>query len=146
MPIAQFNIAQFARPHGDAANAPFFAAIGKVNAMAEAADGFVWRLVNDADDRTAADLARNDPDLVINLTVWRDVPALERFVYRQADHRAVLARRADWFVPLAPSMVLWPVAAGVVPSVGEGMDRLAHLAAHGPGQTAFTFAWYKANK
>jgi hypothetical protein len=146
MPVAQINIARFSRAHDDPANAAFFAALARVNAMAEAADGFVWRLVNDADDAMAAALAVSDPDLAINLSVWRDVAALETFVYRQADHRAVLARRRDWFGPTEPYLALWPVAAGHVPSVDEGFAKLAQIAAHGPGKAAFTFAWYKQNR
>jgi hypothetical protein len=40
-------------------------------------------------------------------------------------------------------MVLWPIDDGVLPDVAQAMARLAMLAEQGPGQAAFTFAWYR---
>jgi len=146
MAIAQINIARFARPKDDPANADFHAALDHVNAQAEAADGFVWRLVGEGNNATDVVVEEDDPDLIVNISVWRDVAALEAFAYRQADHRALLARRREWFAPIEPSLALWPVPDGHRPDVAEGMAKLAELAAHGPGKAVFTFAWYKQNR
>lgn len=146
MPIAQINIARFHGSKDDPANAAFFAAIDHVNAQAEQADGFIWRLVGDGDNATDIEVVRGDPDLIVNMSVWRDVAALEAFAYRHADHRAVLARRKEWFQSLEPSLVLWEVAEGHEPTVVEGMAKLAELAARGPGKDAFTFGWYRDHK
>ena len=78
--------------------------------------------------------------------MWRDVPALEAFAYRQADHRAMLARRAEWFAPMEPALALWEVAEGHIPSVAEAMVKLAQLAREGPSDAVFTFKWWRANR
>lgn len=146
MPIAQINVARFRVAKDDPANADFMAALDHVNAMAEASDGFVWRLVGDGGNATDIAAIPDDPDFIVNMSVWRDVPSLEAFAYRQADHRAVLARRKDWFDPMEPSMALWPVAEGHEPSVAEGMAMLAKLGAEGPGDGVFTFRWWRENR
>ena len=146
MPIAQLNIARFRAPKDDPANAAFMDALDHVNARAEAADGFLWRLVGEGTNATDIEIVRGDPDLIINLSVWRDVTALEAFAYRQSDHRAMLARRKEWFVPIEPVLALWPVAEGHVPSVAEGMAKLDELRDHGPSAAVFTFRWHRENR
>ncbi|WP_225207331.1 DUF3291 domain-containing protein [Novosphingobium huizhouense] len=148
MPIAQINVARFRVAKDDPANADFMAALDHVNAMAEAADGFVWRLIGEgeANDATAIEAVAGDPDFIVNMSVWRDVPSLEAFAYRQADHRAVLARRKDWFDPIEPSMALWPVAEGHEPSVAEGLAMLAKLGTEGSSDAVFTFRWWRENR
>lgn len=148
MPIAQLNVARFRRPKADPANQAFMDALDHVNAQADAADGFIWRLVGegDANDATAIEAVAGDADFIVNLSVWRDVPSLEAFAYRQADHRAVLARRAEWFEPMEPSLALWEVPEGHIPSVAEALDKLAELGRDGPGVCVFTFKWWRANR
>jgi hypothetical protein len=73
------------------------------------------------------------------MTVWESVGALFDYVYKSS-HRLVMARRRQWFEkPAAAYQVLWWVRAGIVPTVEQGQERLAHLVAHGPTTTAFTF-------
>ncbi|WP_421849159.1 DUF3291 domain-containing protein [Novosphingobium sp.] len=148
MPIAQLNVARFRRPKADPANQPFMDALDHVNAQADAADGFIWRLVGDGDanDATAIEAVAGDADFIVNLSVWRDVPSLEAFAYRQADHRAVLARRGEWFEPMEPSLALWEVPEGHFPSVTEALDKLAQLGREGPGAAVFTFKWWRENR
>ena len=146
MPIAQLNVARFRVAKDDPANTAFMAALDHVNARAEAADGFVWRLVGEGDNATDIEIVRGDPDFIINLSVWRDVPALEAFAYRQADHRGMLARRAEWFEPMEPALALWDVPEGHIPSVAEAMDKLAELGRDGPSAAVFTFKWWRANR
>ena len=146
MPIAQINVARFRKPKDDPANAAFMDALDLVNAQADAADGFIWRLVGEGDNATDIEIVRGDPDLIINLSVWRNAPALEAFAYRQADHRAMLGRRGEWFEPLEPSLALWEVAESQVPSVAEAMGKLAELGCDGPSAAIFTFRWWRANR
>ena len=148
MPIAQINVARFRVAKDDPANAGFMDALDHVNAMADAADGFVWRLVGegDANDATAIEAVAGDADFIVNLSVWRDVASLEAFAYRQADHRSILAQRKTWFDPIEPSFVLWPVAEGHVPSVTEGLAMLARLAAEGPHDEVFMFKWWREQR
>jgi hypothetical protein len=146
VPIAQINVARFRKPKDDPANAAFMDALDLVNAQADAADGFIWRLVGEGDNATDIEIVRGDPDLIINLSVWRDVPGLEAFAYRHADHRAMLARRAEWFEPMEPSLALWEVAESHEPTVAEAMAKLADLGRDGPSAAVFTFKWWRANR
>jgi phenylpropionate dioxygenase-like ring-hydroxylating dioxygenase large terminal subunit len=146
MPVAQINVARFLRPKDDQANAAFHAALDHVNDQADRADGFIWRLVGNGNNATDLVVDAADPDFLVNISVWRDVAALESFAYRQADHRAVLARRREWFATIEPSLAMWFVPPGHVPSVDEGLAKLAALKADGPGKAAFTFGWYRENR
>jgi hypothetical protein len=50
-------------------------------------------------------------------------------------------RRREWFERhVEAHLVLWWVPAGHLPTVGEALERLADLRAHGPSPRAFTFA------
>ncbi|MFM7028359.1 MAG: DUF3291 domain-containing protein [Chakrabartia sp.] len=137
--LAQINIARFTRPRDDPANADFMAALDHVNAMADAAPGFVWRLVGDGNDAT--DLVPNaaDPDMIVNLSVWTDLASLEAFVYRQPDHLAVMRRRREWFEKKEAFMALWWVPEGHRPGIAEAMAKIAQLAEQGPSPAAFSF-------
>ncbi|GEO00472.1 hypothetical protein NSE01_23040 [Novosphingobium sediminis] len=148
MPIAQLNVARFRRPKADPANQTFMDALDHVNAQADAADGFIWRLVGegDANDATAIEAVAGDADFIVNLSVWRDVASLEAFAYRQADHRTVLARRSDWFDAMEPSLALWEVPEGHIPSVTEALGKLAELGRDGPSAAVFTFRWWRENR
>jgi hypothetical protein len=126
-------------------NAGFMAALDHVNALAEASDGFIWRLVGDGNDATEIESVAGDPDFIVNMSVWRDVRSLEQFAYRQADHRAVLARRTEWFDPMEPTFALWPIEDGHLPDVAEGLAMLDRLAEQGSGTDVFTFAWARSN-
>ncbi len=137
--LAQINVARFLRPKDDPANADFMGALDHVNAMADVAPGFVWRLVGDGGAATDLMPDAADPDLIINMSVWTDLDALSAFVYRQPDHLAVMRRRRDWFAKMEAFMALWWVPAGHQPSIAEGMAKIALLAECGPSAEAFTF-------
>jgi hypothetical protein len=77
-----------------------------------------------------------DPRLLPNLTVWDNVQALERFVWRTL-HRRFYLRRTEWFEPIDIPLVLWWIPAGHRPPLAEGVARLDHLRAHGPSKHAF---------
>ena len=40
---------------------------------------------------------------------------------------------------MRPILALWWIPAGHIPTVAEGLERLAHLKQHGPTARAFTF-------
>lgn len=137
--LAQINIARFVQPKDDPVNAAFMAALDHVNALAEASPGFVWRLVGAGND--AIDLgAPGDPRLAVNMSVWESLEDLAAFAYRNADHRAMMRRRKEWFEPMRVYMTLWWVAAGETPTLADGLRRLAILEANGPTPEAFLFA------
>ncbi|WP_018656430.1 DUF3291 domain-containing protein [Actinomadura flavalba] len=136
--LAQFNVAPLRHPLDDPRMAEFVALVGPVNALADAAPGFVWRLVEDgAADATA--LRPAGDDVIVNFSVWESRDALWEFVYRSG-HLDAMRRRREWFAPPAAAhLVLWWIPAGHVPTVAEGMERLTLLREHGPTPRAFTF-------
>lgn len=136
--LAQVNVALPRAPLDSPALAGFVAALEPVNALADRAAGFVWRLQTDAGDATAV-RGFDDARLLVNMSVWRSLEALWAFVY-DGDHLAVMRRRREWFARLATMhMALWWVPAGHRPDVAEAEERLAHLVAHGSGPHAFGF-------
>jgi heme-degrading monooxygenase HmoA len=137
--LAQVNIA-LAREALDAPLlADFMAALAPVNATADRAPGFVWRMQTDVGDATSVRGFGNDPRMIINLSVWESLEAMREFVYRSPEHLAVMRRRREWFERLDLYTVLWWVSAGHRPSVAEAEERLEHLREHGPTSRAFTF-------
>ena len=141
--LAQLNVARLTHPPADPRVAPFMNALDAVNAIAERSDGFVWRLVGDvgnATDVRTPDPRFDDPCFIVNLSVWRDGEALERFVWTTV-HRRFYERRREWFEALQSShLVFWHVAADERPSVDDALARLDHLQAHGPSERAFGWA------
>ncbi|MFD5717546.1 DUF3291 domain-containing protein [Streptomyces sp. NPDC127036] len=135
--LAQVNIARLKAPLDSPQLKDFVDGLDPVNAVADAADGFVWRLQSDSGNATDVPVLGDDR-LIINLSVWRDPDALTAFMYR-GRHRELLSRRHDWFERVAEAMTtLWWVPEGHRPTVQEAESRLLHLREHGPTQHAFT--------
>ena len=136
--LAQVNVATIVAPLDSPAMADFVAALDRINALAEASAGFVWRLKGDGGNAT--DLRTSEgPDVIVNMSVWASVEALFEFVYRSM-HTKVMVRRREWFKkPEQAYQVLWWVPAGHEPTVEEALARLDHLRRHGPTPHAFTF-------
>lgn len=137
--LAQINISRFVRDKQNPAHADFMNALDHVNALAEASPGFVWRLIGESNNATDIEAVPGDPRLIVNMSLWQDIAALEAFAYRQSDHLAIMRRRNEWFEKLAPAVALWWVKAGHRPDVAEGMAKLALLKDSGPSAAAFTF-------
>lgn len=136
--LAQVNIGRLVAPQGDPRVAPFFEALDRINALAEASPGFVWRLQDGEGNATGIRYAP-DPLLAINLSVWTDAEALFDFVYRSA-HTPVMARRREFFTRFDGAyQALWWVPAGTVPTVNDALSRLWLIDRFGPGPDAFTF-------
>ncbi|HUL25915.1 MAG TPA: DUF3291 domain-containing protein [Streptosporangiaceae bacterium] len=140
--VAQVNIGRLRAPLDSSQLAGFMAALDPVNAMADAAPGFVWRLQTEDGNATAVRAFAWDQagsaGVILNMSVWESVEALAGFVY-SPEHRAVLRRRREWFEQMAEAyLALWWVPRGHVPSTGEAEDRIRHLRAHGPTPHAFT--------
>ncbi|MER6672416.1 DUF3291 domain-containing protein [Streptomyces sp. NPDC000983] len=135
--LAQVNIGRLKAPLDTPLLKDFVDALDPVNADADSADGFVWRLQGDTGDATDVPVL-GDEWLIINMSVWRDAQALTTYMY-QGRHREMLARRREWFEHVREAMVtLWWVPAGHRPTVAEAEERLLHLRAHGPTPYAFT--------
>jgi hypothetical protein len=136
--LAELNVARAIAPLDSAELAEFVAALASINALADAAPGFVWRLTG-ADPNAAAASDAQDPQLLLNMSVWTSPEALFEYVYKSA-HTAVMVKRRQWFEkPAAAHMVLWWVPAGHIPTLAEGLERLELLRREGPSASAFTF-------
>ena len=136
--LAQINIGRLTAPQGDPRVQPFFDALDRVNALADAAPGFVWRLQDESGNAMGISYSP-DPLLAVNMSVWRDADSLFDFVYRSA-HTPVMARRRDYFQRFDGAyQALWWVEAGSVPTVQDGLSRLWLLDRFGPCPQAFTF-------
>lgn len=136
--LAEINIATFRAPITDPVNADFIASLDRVNALAEAAPGFVWRLVGKGNNALEIQ-AFDNPNTAINMSVWTDMDALANFVYRNQGHREIMRRRKEWFDRMDFHLALWWLPAGHRPTVGEGKERLESLARLGPSAHAFLF-------
>jgi hypothetical protein len=135
--LAQVNIGRLKAPLDSPQLKDFVDNLDPVNADADAADGFVWRLQSDGGDATDIGVF-GDEWLIINMSVWRDTNALTAYMY-QGRHREMLARRREFFERVAEAMVaLWWVPAGHRPTVAEAEERVLHLRANGPTPYAFT--------
>jgi hypothetical protein len=136
--LAQINVGRLVAPQGDARVQPFFAALDRINALAESSPGFIWRLKSDSGNATDI-LTTSDPLFIVNMSVWTDADALFGFVYRSS-HTPVMAQRRQYFGPFEGAyQALWWVPAGHRPSVDEGLSRLWRLDRYGPTSHAFTF-------
>jgi hypothetical protein len=139
--LAQLNVARALEPLDVAARgllADFYAQLDAINRLAEAASGFVWRLVGDGGNATDIRVG-GDAYLLVNMSVWTSRESLFDFVYRTA-HAKVMARRREWFEkPIVAHQVLFWIPAGHVPTLDEAMARLELLRVKGPSPDAFTF-------
>lgn len=134
--LAQANTARMRAPIDDPSMADFVARLEPVNALADGAPGFVWRLQTEAGDSTAVRVF-DDPTILLNMSVWESVDALRRFI-AESQHVAVFRERRRWFeAPDRASHVLWWVPAGHEPTVREAEARFASLWEAGPTPFAF---------
>lgn len=136
--LAQINIGRFRLPVEHPVNADFVAALDHVNALAEAAPGFVWRLKGAGNN--ASDLhPYDDPNIGINMSVWTSMEALANFVYGNPEHRKIMRRRREWFEHMEVFQTLWWIPAGTIPTIEDGKARLETLRLLGPSPSAFLF-------
>ena len=136
--LAQMNIARMKGPLDSAVMASFVARVDEINALADAAPGFVWRLKS-YDGGAALALPYDDPMLLVNFSVWESIESLKEYAYKSA-HVELFRRRHEWFEQFEGAYsVLWWIPEGKIPTIEEAKQRLAHLQAHGPSAYAFGF-------
>jgi len=146
--VAQVNIGRLVAPLDSPEVADFVAGLDSVNAAADGAPGFVWRLQTEDGNATAvrafewatgdSDTGNSDGGIIINMSAWETVEALAAYVYGPA-HIAVLRRRREWFKRIRLAYAaLWWIPRGHIPTVAEAEDRVKHLRVHGPTPHAFT--------
>ena len=136
--LAQANIAHMLAPLDDPAMAGFVERIDTLNALADAAPGFVWRLEEEEDEISTVALFAGER-VLFNLTVWESIESLESYVYK-SQHVKAVQKRAEWFErPKKSPLVLWWVPAGHLPTEEEAAERFELLWQNGPTADAFTF-------
>ena len=141
--LAQVNMGRLAAPLDSEQLAAFVDALDPVNASADAAPGFVWRLQTDSGNATEVAGFQFDAvdgaEVILNMSVWTGIEPLAAWVFGDL-HRQVLRRRREFFQRMTEAtLALWWVPAGHVPSVAEAEERLLLLRRVGPSPDAFTF-------
>jgi len=140
MHLAEINIARLRHDPDDARSAPFMNALDKVNAIAERVPGFVWRYTDESGNATETRVV-DDPKVIVNVSVWEDVGALENFVWGTV-HRQFYQRREEWFDSLdSMHFAMWWVEPGSRPGIDEAMQRLEYLNEHGDSEHAFGWSY-----
>ncbi len=136
--LAQVNITRMIAPLDSPEMRDFVDNLDPINALAEAAPGFVWRLKGDGNDATSL-RPYEDERIIVNLSVWESVDALFQYAY-YSDHTAYFRRRAEWFVKMTtPAVALWWVESGHIPTTDEAKLKLDLLEKQGATPESFTF-------
>ena len=116
----------------------FASRLEEINALAEAHDGFVWRLQDESGNATNIH-EYEDPFLLVNMSVWKSVESLKDYTYYSM-HKDLLKDRKLWFHRMEEMhYVLWWIPIGHVPTVAEAKERLAYLQTNGHSEYAFDF-------
>lgn len=135
--LAQLNIAKLAYPLESPELTDFVDNLDLINSLAENSDGFIWRLQTPAGNATDIDVF--GPNIIVNMSTWRDVDALKHFVYNTV-HKQFIKRRQEWFTTIESHVVLWWIPTGTEPTVEEAKQKLNLLAENGPSVGAFDLA------
>ena len=136
--LAQVNVARMRAPLDSPVMAWFVARLDAINARADASPGFVWRLQTKEGDATTI-RAFEDETILLNMSVWESLDALQAYVYQGA-HAETMSLRREWFEPPHEAhLALWWIPAGHIPTVDEAVERLDHIRRVGPTEFAFSF-------
>lgn len=136
--LAQLNIGRMAAPLDDPVMADFMNNLDRINALAEASPGYVWRLQSEEGNATAF-RPYEDEKMIVNLTVWESIESLFEYSYK-TEHVEFVRRRREFFEKMdVPILVLWWIPAGHIPTLEEAKARIDYLQKHGATPYAFTF-------
>jgi hypothetical protein len=137
--LAQVNVAQAKAEMESELMQGFVSRLDEINALAESAEGFIWRLKEDSGSATAIRVF-DDPLLLINMSVWANLEALKHYVYKSL-HVELIKDREVWFNKMGEShQALWWIPAGHIPCTEEARKKLEYIRKNGPSADAFTFA------
>src|SRR6266700_3831154 len=124
--LAQVNVGRMREPLDSPLLADFVAALDPVNAAADAAPGFVWRLQTEDGNATAVHAFEWDQagsaGVLVNMSVWESVEALAAYVYSDT-HRQVLRRRRQWFERMTEAYAARVHPQGALPAAGRSRPR-----------------------
>ncbi len=135
--FAQVNIARMLVPLDHPQMADFVKNTDRINALAEESPGFLWRW-NEAEETSDAAEIFEDPNLVLNMSVWKSRDLLIEFTYH-SDHVAIYKRKNEWFAKMkSMHMACWYTNKRVI-RLAEAKERLDYLNEFGETPYAFTF-------
>ncbi len=77
MHLALINIAKAKYPMDDPRMSGFVNNLDAVNKAADRSPGFIWRLIDNVANSTVSIRAFEDPDIITNMAVWRDLESLK---------------------------------------------------------------------
>lgn len=140
--LAQINIAEPVDSLDSEQLQGFVSRLEEINGLAEASDGFIWRLKEEGGDATSI-ASPAYPGLIINMSMWRDIASLRAYVFETA-HLEVLKMKSQWFVrrdDTTAAMWWWPSDVSLSPpTVDDAVARLHQLERAGSTPFAFNFA------
>lgn len=137
--IAEINIA---RMKGTNINDPimkeFVDNLDLINKIAESSKGFVWRLRDDSNNATSLNPC-DDEQIIVNVSVWESIEALENFMYKTL-HSDFLKRRKEWFQRFGKVYTaMWWTPSGQFPTLQEAVANLDYLEKFGATEKVFDF-------
>lgn len=136
--LAEINIATMLAPMDSEIMAGFVARLDEINALADAAPGFVWRLQSEDGDAMSIRVYDNE-FIIVNMSVWESIDALYEYAYK-SDHVEVFRQRRDWFEKMStPILAMWWIPTGTFPTPEDGKAKLEYMEKHGVTPLAFTF-------
>ncbi len=136
--LAQVNVAQAKAEMDTDTMSDFVSRLDEINKIADESSGFIWRLQTNAGNSTSIRVF-DDPLLLVNMSVWDSVEALQTFVYKSL-HVELIRDREAWFNKLGTAyQALWWIPYDHIPTTQEAKEKLEHLRQYGPSQEAFTF-------
>jgi len=137
--LAQVNVARAKAEIDTEIMQGFMDQLDAMNQLADTADGFIWRMLGDGGDYTSI-RPFDDPLVIMNVSLWRDVDALKNYVYK-TDHMHIVRARHAWFDKMSEiQLALWWIPAGRLPTAEEAREKLELVRRFGATKEAFTFA------
>jgi Domain of unknown function (DUF3291). len=144
--LAELNVGRLVAPTDDPRVKDFMDNLDFINGLGKRMPGFVWMMEGSGEPGMGNTDAKigDDPQYVSNLTVWKDVESLEKFVWGTV-HKKFYERREEWFEVLGEMhFVMWWVPEGHEPTLEEALARLEMRRQNGDSDEAFGWDWLKA--
>lgn len=137
--LAQINVAKMIGINiDDSIMKEFVDNLDEINQLAENSKGFIWKLKDESENATEFN-PYNDEQIIINISVWKDIESLENFTYRTF-HTDFLKRRKEWFSKYGKAhYALWWIKDNEFPTIEEAVKRLDYLQKNKESNYAFSF-------
>jgi len=137
--LAEINIARMKGVNiDDPIMKEFVDNLDAINKVAESSEGFVWRL-QDEDNNATSFNPYDDEQVIINVSVWESMEALEQYVFKSL-HANFMRRRKEWFQKFGKAYTaMWWIEAGKFPTIEEAVAKLDDLQKNGASEEVFSF-------